>query len=286
MPTNTDDSTLVRLLNRVAEVCPIPATAQRVMLLSAIDECDIRDVAEAIAADPALAAQTMRIANSAVYRRRRAVETLGQAIMMLGLTQIHDMAAAMAMMAAFQTEHELSLQFHSSSVLSGTIAGLLAAEFRVADRAPAFLTGLLSEVGAMACVAVDGKGFSKIYQQAAGDWTARAELETERYTVPSWEIGAQLLDRNQLPDVLCRAVGAHFDLEQDELDGLAQVTVFGRVAAPEIAAHSDEEPLSELGPRLAEIAVQCGLDEATEEQLVELTERAVSSAEAALSKQS
>ena len=285
MTTNGESNTLLRLLDRVAEVCPIPATAQRVMLLSAIDDCDIRDVAEAIAADPALAAQTMRIANSAVYRRRRAVETLGQAIVMLGLTQIHDMAAAMAMMAAFQTEHELSLRFHASSVLSGTLAGLLAAELRVADRAPAFLTGLLAEVGAMACVAVDGNGFSKIYAEAAGDWTKRAELETKRYTVPSWEIGAKLLDRNELPEFLCEAVGSHFDVDHSELDGLARVTVFGRIAAPEIAAYPPEEALSRLGPRLTEIATLCGLEKAGERRLIELTEQAVTSAEHALSKQ-
>jgi HD-like signal output (HDOD) protein len=141
-----DSERVTTLLERIAELCPVPAAAQRVMMLAGAEDADIGSVAEAIAGDPALAAETMRIANSAVFRRGRPVETLGHAVLTLGLSQVHQMALAMALMASFRTEHEVSLAFHRSSVLAGSFAGLLAGYEGEVDRGIGFIAGLLSEV--------------------------------------------------------------------------------------------------------------------------------------------
>ncbi len=280
-----DDRKIKALLDRISEVCPVPAAAQRVIMLSAQDDANIRDIAEAIAADPALAAEALRIANSAVFRRIRAVETLGQAVVTLGLSQINQMASAMALMAAFRTEHELALQFHQTSVLSGSIAGLLSGVMAGVDRGAAFLAGLLCEVGAMACVAVDGERFGKIFDQSAGSWERRQQLEEARYGLASWEIGRRLLLRNNLPDTICAAVGAQFGGEDDgDQSELGRVTVFGRMVAPEIVALPEEDEVEVLKERLAEVSALCGLSRfAGEQQLVDLCTRAVAAAVATLS---
>jgi len=255
-------------------------------MLSSGDDANVRDIAEAIAADPALAAEALRIANSAVFRRSRAVETLGQAVVTLGLSQINQMASAMALMAAFRTDDELALQFHQTSVLSGSISGMLASVVAGVDRGAAFLAGLLCEVGAMAYVSVDGERYAKIFHQADSSWERRQELETARYGLPSWQMGQRLLERNNLPDSICSAVGAHYADEDDSgHTDLCRVTVFGRVTAPEIVAQAKDGNLAAIQERLDEIAGLCKLSgNARGQQLVDLCTRAVTAAVTTLSR--
>ncbi len=280
--SSTAEAKMSALVTRIAEVCPMPATAQRVLALAADPSSEIRNVAEAISADPALAAECLRIANSAVFRRGRPVDTLGQAVLTLGLAQIHEMASAMALMAAFQTEDELSLQLHTTSVVSGSLAGLAASSVGVSPGV-AFLAGLLAEVGAMACVAIDSDRFGKIHAAAGTSWSARAALESERYGGPSWEIGSRLLKRNELPEHLCLAVGASIS-DENILSAapLTRVTVFGRVAAGAIVRLGDDDELATLGPELFDIAKNLGMPFEDEEDVVDLAERAIASAESKL----
>ncbi len=277
-----DDEKVAALLEAVEDVCPVPAAAQRVMSLTADVNCDIRKVAEAIAGDPALAAEAMKVANSALYRRGKPIDTLGQAIVTLGLAQVREMSSALAMMAAFSTEQERALNFHTSSVLAGTLAGMLASELR-GDAGAAFLAGLLSEVGAMACLAVDPERFAAIYAESNNAWHVRAELERKRYGAPSWRIGQKLLVRNQLPVHICAAVGSQFDDPGATSHSLLErVTQFGRIAAPEVMLLPDGEPIESLAPRMVEIALACGLPNPRPEQMVPLVTRAVASAETKL----
>ncbi|MBM4375164.1 MAG: HDOD domain-containing protein [Deltaproteobacteria bacterium] len=278
-PRADDERKVAALLEAVQDVCPVPAAAQRVLQLTSDANCDIRKVAEAIAGDPALAAEAMKVANSALYRRGKPVDTLGQAIVTLGLTQVRDMASALAMMAAFSSEQERSVHFHTSSVLAGTLAGMLAPELK-GDAGAAFLSGLLSEVGAMACVAIDGERFTALYDEANLDWEKRAELEQRRYGAASWRIGGRLLERNQLPPHICAAVRSHYADEDAASHSLLQrLTQFGRVAALEIMLVPDGVAVESVGPKLVELAGRCRLPLTRPEALGALAVRAVSSAE-------
>src|SRR5215470_10995233 len=101
---------LPSLLQHIAEVCPLPAAAQRVLALCSMDEAAIPEVAEALSCDPAMTAQVLRVANSAIYARPRTVTTLQQAVMTLGLMELRNIAAAMSLLAAFRSREELSLE--------------------------------------------------------------------------------------------------------------------------------------------------------------------------------
>ncbi len=279
-----EEDRIAALLDHISEVCPLPAAAQRVIALSSEAEADIDEISKAIATDPALANEALRIANSAFYRRSRAVDTINQAIVMLGLRQINAMAMAMAMMAAFRSEHEISLEFHASAVISGNLGSLIARETPTVDEGTAFLAGLLCEIGAMACVAVDGQRYVELFTEAAGSWERRAEMERDEYSLTSWEIGERLLQRNQLPEKISIAVGAHYDLPASMLDNLARITIFSRVAAADLRRLSPDDSVEGQSERIAEIASQCSLEGLSEERLVTLCDQALALAQRSIDK--
>jgi HD-like signal output (HDOD) protein len=226
--------TLLELLARIQEVCPLPATSQRVTQLAADPKARIEQLAGLIATDPALASEVMRIANSAAFGRSRQVSELETAVVMIGMSEIQRMAAAMAMLAAFRTKDELTFNFHDKAVLAGSLARALATRAGVVDKSQAFLCGLLSEIGAMACAAVDSEAYLRLWRAAGEDVAARAVAELERYGATSEQVGGQLLRRNDLPENV--AVAVESDPTADNATPIVRLTGFCRRAASLVVA--------------------------------------------------
>jgi HD-like signal output (HDOD) protein len=217
-----------QLLDRVAEGCPLPKTADRLLQLTASDRAGIPEVARVIATDPALAAAVLRIANSAIYGGGN-VDRLETAVLRMGMRELHDMAAAMSLFAAFRNRGELLVNLHDRSVVSGAIAHRLAKTTAEAQANVAFTSGLLSEIGAMACLSVDGKEYSQIWKNSEANVEERSRLERERYGGSTYLIGGRFLARHRLPASLCAAVGTESDADFAAVEGLARIVVLARL---------------------------------------------------------
>ncbi len=275
------DNKVAALLDQIGEVCPIPAAATRVIAIADDLRSHIHQVAGAIAIDPALASETLRIANSPVFGMSGRVRDLEHAVSVLGIGEIRSMAAAMAMLAAFRSDTELGPELHETCVLTGALARRLAKDLKHVSRSEAFLCGLLSEVGAMACLAVDGKGYMALWQESQGDPVVRACLERERYGTCSYQIGGGLLARNQLPEDVCATVATPTGSDPTLWPMLTRLTVFARVAAPRAIQAIRQEALQELPLMLTQTAAAAGLP-CSSDQLMQATIDAGINAEQAL----
>jgi HD-like signal output (HDOD) protein len=274
---------LSEFIDRVVTLCPLPASAQRILALTNDPDVEIKEVGRVLSTDPALAAEVMRLANSAVYSRGVAATDLVQAILKLGLGELRQMAGAMAILAAFPTETEFSTSMRTVSVLSGAVARDLAQKTGLASAGTAYVCGLLAEVGAMACAAIDGPFYVALHAQSANDWAHRARRERERYGYLSSEIGSALLSRNHLPDAMVQAVLGSVDTPASSLTPLARITVFARHAAPIlIDTAAKAEPVL-LGERLVSLAQQVGLPTIEPADLAALCLQATTAAVSALS---
>lgn len=242
------------LLDRVEKVCPLPSTAQRVLALTGSDDSNIPEVAKVIAMDPALAAAVLSVANSAAFGLGK-VDRLEVAVMRIGLRELHNLAAAMAVFAAFRNQAEQSLMLHEAGVAAGAMAHQLAKESGKAQPGAAFVCGLLSEIGAMTCLVFDGKDYVHLFKKAGSSLDLRAELERVRYGASSFSIGQRFLERNALPETVCEAVGSEIVEDPNEIPDLAKITIIAR-HVPALARHSGGDasllfaPLEELSQRV------------------------------------
>jgi HD-like signal output (HDOD) protein len=266
------------LLERIVEVCVVSETAQRVMDLTRVEEADIFAVVDAVSKDPALAAEILRLANSPVFGQSRRVKDIRRAVLVVGMQELHTIAAAMSMMASFSTPDALSSELRALSVLSAATARLLAGELGI-DGSDAFLAGLLCEIGAMACVAVDAAGYRAIWVTSDGDSLKRAQLEEERYEARSEVIGAHLLVRNRLPRVVADAISGFGPGEGDEL---SRVTAFARRAAPIITRAANEGDADLFNERMPALAAALGLGEVDMDKLFRICIDAAATAELSL----
>lgn len=285
------------LLDRVVDICPFPATAQRLMALANDEDAPLDAIAAAVQTDPALATQVLRVANSAAFRYSGAepVRDLRQALIAIGLGELRTMAGAMALLATFATRDELSLDLHRTSAVSGSIAAALVPG---ATRSLPFVCGLLCEVGALACLAVDGPAYVDLLHRAHhGDatrgsdgshekWSRRApvardELETKRYGTTTRAIGARLLRRHNLPYDIANAIEAA-PRQPPGTPLVHRATAFTRIATPLVVGRAFSGETAGLAALLGDVADWTSLFELDGAELARRSLAAAADAERAI----
>lgn len=269
-----------KVLRRVSEVCAVPATAQRVLMLSSDDSADVKKLADAAGADPAIAAQLLRIANSPLFAHSRQIVDLKRAIVLIGRNELHSMAAAMAMLAAVRSDSALSKQLNNSSVLSATLARMLSRHLdKKLDDSQAFLSGLLCEIGALACLSIDAEGYERIFDEAMNSQSSLASLEKARYGATSEEIGSDMLRRNLLPEPVFQAVGTSPSDNVAELTLLQKITLFSRLAAPWIVTAAQAQDTQIITKRCGALVERLDLGDVAEDELLDMCIVAATAAE-------
>lgn len=269
-----------KVLRRVSEVCAVPASAQRILTLTVDDKSEVKQLADAAAADPAIAAQLLRIANSPLFAHSKQIVDLKRAIVLIGRKELHSMAAAMAMMAAVKSDAPLAKHLNNTSVLSATLARVTARHLdKSMDDAMAFLAGLLCEIGALACLSIDAEGYEKLFHEAMTSQSSLAELEKARYGATSEEIGADMLRRNLLPDPVVDAVGASVSDNVAELALLQKIALFSRLSAPVIVAAAQEQNTQMILDRCSSLAERLELGEIDPNELLDMCLVAATAAE-------
>jgi HD-like signal output (HDOD) protein len=232
---------IAELLDHVDNICPFPAAAQRLIALTNDDNSSVEAIVGSLASDPALAAQVLRVANSAEFYRSGAERPrdLRQAVVTVGRTALRTMASSMALLASFATRDQLSLDLQAQSAACGAIAAIAAPMSPAEGRGLPFICGLLCEVGALACLAVDGPGYLELRMRTISVGShgsvnaaiAREGLEVMRYGFPARSIGAQLLRRHHLPEQIASAIGAT-PRQLPHAPLLHRATAFARILAP------------------------------------------------------
>ena len=277
---NSDD-----LLDRVADICPLPAAAQRLMALVHDEQTPIDSIAAAVLCDPALTAQVLRVSNSAAFRHAGAepVRDLRHALITIGIEELRIMAGAMALLATFATRDELSLDLHRTSAVCGSIVRAIAQPPAGGSRSLPFLCGLLSEVGVLACLAVDGPGYLELWRRVRhvheGGWSPlvvaeRDALETRRYGVTTRTIGGRFLRRHHLPDEIADVI----EIPPTQPLGaplLHRATAFARIVTAIIVEALGRKRAGGLGEQVEEVAKMTCL---VEFQTADLVQRCLAAA--------
>jgi HD-like signal output (HDOD) protein len=248
---------LAWLLDDAVKLCPLPATTQRVIRLTASDKSSIAAIVQAISNDPALATQVLRVANSATYAGPKLAQLDG-AVIRIGLRELRDLSAAMSLLASFRSRDGVQVVLHDRSVLAGSIANALARATGLVAPSTAATIGLLCEIGAMVCLAVDGKEYAMLWKDTAQAPLERLARERARYSVSSFEIGRRYLLRNSVPEDVCTAVGIEADVASESMSVLQKLCLLARSAAPIVFAGSRVGAISKLRDQLDVLSAPIG----------------------------
>ncbi|WP_341503164.1 HDOD domain-containing protein [Gallaecimonas sp. GXIMD4217] len=106
-----ENALLVSLIDKIkkdALVLPtLPEVALRIRSATDKDDVSMTELADIIRQDPALAARIIKVANSVLYRRAVAVDSIQGALARIGMQQIRSLVTAAAMQQLFICNHPI-----------------------------------------------------------------------------------------------------------------------------------------------------------------------------------
>lgn len=215
-------------------------------LIRSLNEEDVPvgHVRDAIARDPALAVQLLRLANSAHYGARNKVHHIDEAIARVGLNQVRALALAACFNDAFPVSAGLDRQsFWQANQVRGGLSQWLAQGIG-SDSEQAWLTGFMVRVGellmgmkAPSCVTE----FERQPQAPGERWQREAAL----MGLTEGEVTAELARAWNFPDSMIEALDAVADpLNAQPFSRLGAVLHLAELLAAAPAAN--EEAVSDL----------------------------------------
>ena len=232
------------LVNGAGRLFSLPDICLQLQSLIDSPAGDSAEIGRLIASDPALTARILRIANSAFYGLPGKVDSVPQAITLLGTTEVNNLAIATFAAQFFRTSGGGVMDmavFRRKSILVGLVNRALGEHSGMPEFSAAFVTGLLHDIGRLL-----------VFEQAP-QLAASAAQSSDRLQ-PYWEreqdvlgytfadVGGLLLQEWQLPQKISEAVRyQHEPLSAH--DHRAQATLLHistRLSAGSMKAPTDE----------------------------------------------
>lgn len=204
------DEAIVDLVSRHAvNVPPYPAVAMRVQELVRREDFGLDELARLVASDQALAADALRVANSAFYSRGTPATTLPQAIGRIGAQEVGRLAIASGLGAHARAPGPLAPLKRQVWLESLAAAGLCQelAKARSLPVEEAFVCGLLHDFGKVIAIACVEEILESRGDGEADRWPPDCWLEVvDRYHV---ELGLVLAARWELPAIVSDVISLH-----------------------------------------------------------------------------
>jgi HD-like signal output (HDOD) protein len=170
------------------------------------------DVGKVIGEDPGLTARLLRLVNSPIYGFPTRIDTVSQAISIVGMTQLHDLALGTSFIQLF-SEVPADLvsmdSFWRHSVACGVTARVLAAQRREPNVERFFVAGLLHDIGRPVIYMNAGAEAREALTRCRRSGELLYKVENEIFGFHHGTVGSALLERWRLPGLLQEVTAWH-----------------------------------------------------------------------------
>ena len=232
--------TLQSILDDVKSLEPLPQVAMRVMTLSSKEDLVPRELVEVIETDAGLTAKVLKLCNSAYYGFRREIASLPEAGNLLGCSTLVNLVVTSCTALYFRNyggqSADAARRQWQRSISTAISASLLAEAQGHVDRNRCYTVGLLENVGQL----VMERFLPDLRQEleaTLASGATRLEAEHAVLGIHHGEIGAQLAERWDFPDVLVEAIRHHHQPSGARLDP----ALVGLAHLAEMAAQRHEQ---------------------------------------------
>jgi HD-like signal output (HDOD) protein/ActR/RegA family two-component response regulator len=215
------------IVGRIHKLPSLPSIYVALQNICRDEQVTLRDVAQLVSADSALAARVLQLVNSAFFRLARRISNIDQAVSYLGFNAIRNLSMSVEIFSRWPGGAGLDLdklQLHVHSVAAA--ASALTAKTPLAD--DAMLAGLLHDIGYWILAQECPHDLSQAIKLAASSRIPLHAAEIEVIGASHAELGAYLLGIWGLPYPVVEAVAYHHQPErvtQADFDVLAAVVI-------------------------------------------------------------
>lgn len=183
---------------------PTPSLMLKLLVLFKESSPEVEEVMSLVTRDPAITLEILRICNSARFRGEQKVSDLFEAITRLGMQEIYRiimMISATSTISLSNVDTVLEVEALCRHSKATAMAAAVVAKSAGEGENPAFIAGLLHDIGKIALASADGVRYR------SRPWTGRHDVpssslsdwETKNFGFHHGEVGGRLLERWGFP---------------------------------------------------------------------------------------
>ena len=205
---------IMKCPDRLVELHPLPSIAMRVSQACDDPDVDIHELAELVECDPAFATKILSVVNSSIYGYSREICSIRQALVVLGRSNVVQLAMSVAAKAVFaegQSPELARLALYEHSLACASTARLLTRHSTApVDPGAAFLAGIFHDVGKLILLDFIPPSYSTLLDSSSSD---RLELddEGELFDTNHAELGGRFADNWGIPVSISHAIVHHHE---------------------------------------------------------------------------
>jgi HD-like signal output (HDOD) protein len=206
------------------DIPTLPSIATAVMEKTLDSKVNAKQIADLVEKDQALSIKVLKVANSPFYRRIQEISTIRGAVVLLGFNVLKSIVLSISVINMFSSKNKGALDFYKfwqHSIACAVCAKNIAAKIFPSATENAFIAGLLHDLGkVVADQALCKNGeYAEVLEVMNRANTDIIEVEQNIIGLDHASLGRCLMEKWNLPTVLCKTVGYHHniaDITNDE----------------------------------------------------------------------
>ncbi|MEX2482781.1 MAG: HDOD domain-containing protein [Gammaproteobacteria bacterium] len=200
------------LVAGMIDLVPLPQAYVRMREAVSNPASDLRQIAEIVKSDPALAGRVLRLVNSAYIGLMTPIDSIDHAVRVLGMRQIHDMAlatTAVGSLRALRGDLIDLVDFWRTSIYCAGAAREFAVHCGLPTPERLFVVGLLHSIGNLVMAHELPETYAACRSTASERGLPYAHVQRELFGFDYAEVSAELLRQWNLPAGLILPIALH-----------------------------------------------------------------------------
>ncbi len=201
-----------KLIRKDVKLTTLPAIFMRISETIMKPNSSSHDIADLISKDTSLSARLLKIVNSAFYGYPSRIDSLSQAVSIVGTNQISMLASGIDVVDEFKNIPSTYINMNSfwrHSIACGIIARLIATTRNIQNTERLFVAGMLHDIGRLVVYHYTPQYAIDILEKARDTGELFSQVEEAYMGGSHTEIGSLLLQIWKLPQSLENAVRYH-----------------------------------------------------------------------------
>jgi diguanylate cyclase (GGDEF)-like protein len=201
--------TVEQVVSGVNSLPALPAVAIQVLTVTGDPSSTIKDLDEVICQDLSLAANVLHLANSAFYSFPRHINTISDAIGVLGFHTIRDLVFTVSAHKMLSERSIAGIDIWQHAMACATRSRAIARNFLFQDVNQAFIAGLLHDVGKVVLSDYLRGSYEEMLIRARVQMKLDSKIEEDALGFTHAAVGKLLAENWNLPSGLIEAIAYH-----------------------------------------------------------------------------
>ncbi len=210
------------IVDKIKKFPPFPDVVYKLLELLNKPDYKTEDVVKVISLDSLLTARILKLCNSPVYGFRKKITSVNRAVILLGRNTLTNLAISVCSSRYFDSSQEGYMlkrgELWKNSITSAFASELLAQKIGYDDTSLLFTSTLLKDIGKIILDSFVKEKNLVLKKKLEDNCKPFNEIEKEVFGYHHGEVGAELLERWNFPDIIIDAVHYHHEPEKAQID--------------------------------------------------------------------